>query len=381
MKIRFNLYLVIVVLLSSCSANEINDYSVTLAPEPRNRIYFDLDSASIQNTTNIQLTILDGDSTLSLLNRAIPSIDYFSLESGTLKKRFSPFLEGPNGIGRLDGYYILNDTIYVLNRPAFKIHVLDTNKAIVWTYNLLNETEQIMPFISTGQPLSFFNDSLFVVGLYDGDVINNRVQYFTKAKFGISIKKNSTEFAPSSISYPKIYSLISNAATHFNDVYYYHLGGGSFVFSFPLTSEITVFEKGAIKTYDVKTRLSSKEFITIKNTENPIIELENYVDNISYSWITFDSFNDVFYRLVELPVPESNLLDNSNRMKRYYRDYGIQIIDRNFKIIGEYQIPKDQYSPSKMFFVTKKGLYIKIEDTDEKRIAFEHFSLLKRESQ
>lgn len=138
--------------------------------------------------------------------------------------------------------------------------------------------------------------------------------------------------------------------------------GVRFVYSFGALSDI--FVTTDFQSFDVY-RAPSKYLGDIDNENfNPEDINENKYANYYYTReefgnIVYDENNDVYYRFCYQHSPESSEinLDNATEYVLSKGDFSIQIIDKEFNVIGEQLFDAGIYAP-KLFFVNKEGLWL-----------------------
>ena len=88
----------------------------------------------------------------------------------------------------------------------------------------------------------------------------------------------------------------------------------------------------------------------------------------------YDAENDVYYRLLRLPLESYDKDDLRIEIRR--KPIAVIILDGELNKIGETVLPQDSYNPSNTF-VTSAGLHVNVESQDDDLMKFRVFKLLK----
>jgi hypothetical protein len=176
-----------------------------------------------------------------------------------------------------------------------------------------------------------------------------------KPQFSVNITTDSLTWV-SKITYPNFYRerfwpesfvSLSTAKNHSNEL----------IYSWAASDSLIVLDS---KHQKLKTVLAKSIYSkpTLFGNE-PISESDKWklnVTNLSYIQILYDSFREVFYRIVLLPreVEDHEYLDHTST---YLNDFSVMVFDKDFKFLGETKFSGGVYHPY-LAFVGKKGLYI-----------------------
>lgn len=145
------------------------------------------------------------------------------------------------------------------------------------------------------------------------------------------------------------------------------------IISYPIDSEIAIFnpENKNLNWYYG----GSKHFHEIPDWSKPASGHSEkfYIESDSYREIIYDKWRDVYYRMAYRKVDYVD--KNGLRVNWNYKLPSIIILDKDFKKIGEYDLPKNTYY-TRNTFVGAKGLYISINheenlDADENYLSFQ----------
>ena len=120
-------------------------------------------------TTSLQVIEEDGQELLVFADfKNRDRIFLFDIATGDMIERIKFELEGPNGIGSMNGFYYLNrDSIFIVNSFLYKVYQVDSTGEIVRRFDLKTSdgSFSILPH-PTHQPLTgMVGDELFIKGI------------------------------------------------------------------------------------------------------------------------------------------------------------------------------------------------------------------------
>jgi hypothetical protein len=134
----------ILIFLVSCSNKNPNDSIEYRKIEfAVNKGYtLNLDSLTFQYSPSTQYyRFKDYGDCFVFLNQGLNCLEIYSLETGSLIRRIRYSIEGSNGVGFLEGFYIHNeDTIVVQSR--YQISYVDLNSTTLFKWDFLKNSKE-----------------------------------------------------------------------------------------------------------------------------------------------------------------------------------------------------------------------------------------------
>lgn len=282
--------------------------------------------------------------------------------------------EGPDGIGRLNGFYVHNlDSIFTVESFAWKIHLIGKEGKLNFydTRKGLGSQEVITPFNTSNAISGLINDKLIFYGF--PELPYNYTEYHNKAKTGQALNIANEESLIGG-GYPDLYfdelwpgpNVISNRqAVAFDRILH----------SFSFSDEVLVFDEN----YVLKEKLSipsNKKKPTKKFTGRAFSDIHEepaYYELISagyYSDIYFDANHNRIYRTLSYsdydPKDFLSFAEYKETVKR-----NLIIFDYEKKeLIGELDLTDYDIDAVPMAFVGKEGLYLSKTHIDKEIVTF-----------
>jgi hypothetical protein len=297
-------------------------------------------------------------------------------------------IEGPNGVGHLDGVHVKNlDTIYVLNRFAYRLYQIDKWGKVKNMYSLLDEKKKssqeltYLPGSLPTYPIVDFGKKLFLPARPDVNPLENyNYKYFNT---GIVLNLENGNFGYH-LNYPKSYHdsgfwgmqlEMASTVVNFKD--------STIIQSFPIEDGLMVydFDLNLIDNPSLFSEYYEGKFHSLpESTLDPEIFYPHIYSNPSNKSILFDPYRDLYYRIYNGPYPETTIenMARSNFMtwdeKNEYPKRMIMVFDRNFKEIGIIELDKERYFVD-FIRVVKEGLLVPVQSDDEDKNVFEIFEV------
>lgn len=94
-------------------------------------------------------------------------------------------------------------------------------------------------------------------------------------------------------------------------------------------------------------------------------DTEQYLDQYLYAGIIYDKYRHFYYRLVLLPLEDYDLNDAKTQQKQL----AVMILDESFRVVGEFELPKDTYKYRNLF-VSREGLHVNALSEDDDFLRF-----------
>lgn len=270
-------------------------------------------------------------------------------------------------------YLISGDTIFLFDY---------LNNNIIMQNTYLNERTEIpikkeTPYYPApphgASKLIHQNNNLIFFGNISGEYDDeNKLNRMICGK--INLKNNDVDYY---LSYPDIYFEYNWGGGLYRWIYStYNSMDDMLIFSFPVDHYIYKtnlkfepyerFYAGSQKIDKIPPLKKRKKYI------NPEAATQYFVENYSYSDIKYDKYNNVFYRIAEMKTKYKGI-------PKWSKEISVIILDCELKKIGETYIGRCHPCNNFTMHVSKKGLHIQKESTDEDLMLFAIYKLTKNE--
>jgi hypothetical protein len=317
---------------------------------------------------------------LTYLNSYKNEIQFYDLKLQELASRVTIATEGPNKIGKVSGFKVVNqDSIYIT--MGYSMFLVNHNGQIIKKSNFKDMMSGVLPtpYFSTSRiycPLVIRNEELYIAEnlIFNKSYLpQNAKKYTPNSKICLVVRKNGKcDYLP--MEHP-LASEESLSTVHFSREF----DENNFIYSFFADPHIYV----TIDHINVEKYHASSKYIGkikhIRYKTMPSIEKVNrdFVTNGYYHNITYDPYRELYYRFVKLPDNYANG-DDLMKLVKYPQNFSIIVLNKNFQVIGETKLPSKTFVFTD-FFVAEKGLYISINHIDNPNLDIDHlqFELIK----
>jgi len=381
--------LLIFSIIFGCEKSIENSYSIKLVP--LRKIEIPLDENTSSSWENLQYLDL-GEIEYLVFNDGIKSLEkkiHFTNVIDTSDSfEVNVSLEGPDGVGHLDGFYIRNlDSIFILNRFAYRLYLVDSSGSVKETYPLLGSNFQVesnltyLPGILPFCPILDLGNQLFIPARPDVNPLDNYNYKAFKTGVLLDLTDKSFEYV---LDFPKSYhnsgfwgiwlEMPSNTI---------NLKDSLILQSFPIEDRLMVydFNLNLIDTPSLFSEYYVGKFSSLpESTLDPEIFYPHIYSNPSNKSILFDPYRDLYYRIFNGPYPETTIenMARSNFLtwdeKNEYPKRMIMVFDRNFKELGIIELDNERYFVD-FIRVVKEGLLIPVQSDYEDKKVFEIFEV------
>ena len=341
---------ILLLLLFSCSSEK--KYGACHLEETNQTLSFSIDTDTKNHPYHYSIyKDTNGTEYFTFQNSDENSILFYDLNTQKLAFKINPPKEGNNGVGRFYGYHIHTmDSIYLMDRYAHHIYIINRNCQIIDKIENNNQEEQKMFYYITNPFKSpiIINDILFVCSE------PNRLLDFAPVTVAINIQTKEKKALP--FAYPhysgmdvklKKYGLENDYSRCFD--------GKRFIYSFHYDENLYV----ATPTHDSiqKVPAKSKYIDKVQLPDELKATVEDFCVNAWYNNLLYDPYREVYYRITH---PASTLDKEYNPMDIISfgrKNFSILILDKDFNLLGETLSPNYTYNPQIMF-IRPEGLYI-----------------------
>jgi hypothetical protein len=333
------------ILLLSCTSNQKENYD--LVEVGKLALPIDTLTKSVQTDAQVK-----GD-TLFILNKDKNTLLIYDLEKQKQLQSITFEREGENGVGSLTGfYYHSQDSIFLLNAYAYKIHLLNTKKQRLHTYNLLKDGKVNS---NSALPLSNFFAQMVKIDhklhLATYPYLNPNKKEFYKTKrihAVLDLKTDSFGYLPI-VTYPESYqkNAYPSAFSFFFRTYNPHTK--NFIYSFSADQNLQVNDLKTTKSYSANSTKVGNPKVLGEYTEDENLHIRVQKESPSYTFVLYDEYRKVYYRMAQ--------------KNEYDQSFVIIVLDENFKKIIErefiFKKTEKQDDGGIVFpFVSKQGLCV-----------------------
>ena len=392
MKTKFYYYIILVILFWGCThtvsiKNEREgkltaNYQLVVGSEKK--ILLDYDTAPKPPYMQMIKGEL-GEQILTFLNPYKYAIYFYNYENGELIRKIEYEKEGPNGILRLEGYYIKNmDSIYVFSGMV-ELALTDSTGHVKQRISLRDnrtdrEWARYYPqyFLSTVNPLIETQGKLILTGTEPSGIRDSLIRkfHFTSC---VDLKTGNVQFVH---SYPEE---LYGSDVNWQDFYYTQgyreiSPSGEWLYSFPVSHDvyITQLDAEGYKTVYAGSNVAR----TIRpinadrrNTPYEIIHT-HFLNHDLYFALLHDPYRNVYYRFMLQGMPDATI---QTRIEE--KSIVVILMDEQFNYMGETVIgPWEKWNWGNSF-VTSEGLMIEYHDPDldseEEYLHFKTFTIEK----
>lgn len=297
-------------------------------------------------------------------------------------------IEGPNGVGHLDSFYIRNlDSIFVLNQYAYRLYLIDSSGTVKDMFPLIGENLQgdsdysYLPIPLPWSPIVSLNDKLIFPARPDVNTTENYSpeEYKTAISLNLITRKFSYIFDLTnsyfSSGYWGFHLELPSFAVNFNDsllIQCFPIEDRLMVYDFDLNLKDTINLFGEY--YDGKFHSLSEPSL------EPDIFYPHILSNPSNKSILYDPYRKLYYRIYSGPYSDE-VIDRRSKNNyaplsegNEYPERKIMVFDRKFKEVGLIKLDKDRYFVE-FIRVVKEGLLIPVQSDYEDKKVFEIFEI------
>jgi hypothetical protein len=356
MFLKYQLFIIVLFFLAfvlSCkNINYEKSYNLGLI-ESDSLLVIPIPSDVITNSRHVQF--LYGKEQIKLLAYATSnSLLFFNIDSQNLYKHVRFERYGPNGIGTIRGFHVISpDSILIISQ--FSIMLFDSEPNLLKKNDLHSIKHNLHNFLSPSNrnynPVVRLEDrfyfSTFMFDLDRDDLLSSSV--------GVCYDINEDSIFPMSVNYPMFPYGYDSKGLYYSRLFY----NNKWLYSFVFFDEIYVLEEsGHYTLISAPSSMRSNDKlhkISARINSSP----HQQVRNPKYMALTFDPWQDVFYRFFYpgFDSPEGEKEDFYDSLLDTPVCFSIIILNAKLEIVGETRMPFQMYDPGS-FFVSENGLFI-----------------------
>jgi hypothetical protein len=310
----------------------------------------------------VQMFTENGKNYLVYKNEFEQEILFYELDSGKMIKRITFPREGKNSIvGGFLGFQVYDfNHIYIPSIYQNKIYLSDSTGNInrIIDFERTVSGQELIPFIPCMYGEIVFMDNK----LYIPQTIN--------PKLGEGIIENSPICAVIDtlsgnnhvlpMKFPRLITkrdIGTSAGVGLN--YFRCFDGKRFIYSFYYSDNLYAADinHSNVTKYTVKSIYANAVEVPNGQLTERNEMLKYNLEHSRYGRIYYDSYREVFYRIVYHEGIYNKDEKKSNVASSSRRKFSIMILDKDLNIIGETLFPGHFFEPN-LLFITEKGLYI-----------------------
>jgi Domain of unknown function (DUF4221) len=330
----------------------------------------------------------ESGSHLLMVNSEKNTIHLYDWNIGKLVKSIPLEREGPNGVGNIQGAVATtSDSIYVLSPDQFRVSLINTEGKVLRKYSILpsgvaagkgapTSTKDIF----VGQPICEASKPMIKVGneIYMSAgprMFWNDPTFFERSRLLIRLNLTTGGFEylmpfPDVYRQPrKYYPPAFSAPSHaFN--------GKAIIASFP--ADVFLYEVSGQQDKWSRHAAPSMHFNEVVSSLRPLETSSNEtaemeINNEYYERIMYNPFQHVYYRMTWLP-DKKVAFSAINPSTDFMVDFSLIILDKHFRKIGEYMLPREINSTH--FLNTPDGIYGIVSSKNEDELIFQQLKLV-----
>lgn len=314
------------------------------------------------------------------LNMSNNEIQLYNLDSGRMHKRIVFDLEGPDGVGFVQGFYVQSmDSIFLFGYPGGELHLSDTSAKVISKITYEPPAEYSPAFIHNAYFIAdpiVSEDKLLVKTRPDMRASEATSAYLSDKKLTYSIDLTTGEVTLSEMGYPENYAEEGAKQLDFSMA----RAEDKQVYSFIADHNLYVYDMDGelLSVAPAKSQYLEQTFQTFPDINDRTALYSYLFASDRYERLLYDEYRGVFYRFV-FPKVEVQNEEEINQLRRFPRKFSVIILNKDLNVLGEKLMPENTYYPGNSF-VGKGGLYISISHPDNPRnkedlMSFEVFKL------
>lgn len=302
-------------------------------------------------------------------NEFTNSIDFYNYHTGDLERRLTVNQEEPNGISKLEGFYVHNlDSIFAYSRQDAIIHLYDFAGELKEYYEMPHDKSFVLA--------TNMYSSMYYLGV-------SSIYFSYSAIYPLNQLKDSVNIASFNLEKETLRRLGPKNAGFLTENNFLPTQASS-VFSNGHGNNLLI-KFGAIPityVYDSKSNSTKAYLVRSKYHKNLIEPWDGKEDKAatymkaSYKKVCYDPYRKVYYHLFSLDTPYLNEAGEKNTFDD--KQMSVIITDTTFQVLAEKLLEKNTYFRNML--VSEEGLMISTanaynKDEKESEIRFQVFKL------
>lgn len=341
-------------------------------------IQFKLDSMSNSRNPHSFFHNWYGRDVFSFLNQNNNSIYIYDIQTAELIENLKFSIEGPDGVGKLSSYYIPNeDSLYLYSYGQALLSIANIKRKIVKRINIESDLMSVRPEVNSSRPLSIISKNLIFNSWGSEREYYNNDTFPENSFLFLNLETNQKSYQ---IAYPETYRGSIWGVQFFQFYHDFNFKDSLMILSYPIDNSIYVYD---FKTAYLERKLKDNYFTLEVNplskkpgkfTLDILEEVNHQMMQEYYSFIKYDPFNNLYFRIINHPVPKE-IMESGNGLKKTFGPFSILILDSEFNFRDIIKLPPYEYYIQSIFFNDGKIYIEKIQSDNEDILAFDIFKL------
>lgn len=361
MNIKYLVFYTICFLMTNCSQtqepsiNQTYKFKDIYTFEEDREIKFPLDSVTSYYSGCRQYFTYQKDTLLAVENSSKNRIYLYDFNSKKLLKFIQFQNEGPQGIGKMEGFYIhTQDSIFVPSTSKQAMFLLNQKGRVLEKYPYHRKiNKDLTQIFFTSQTLPTITQNiLYCLPTSFGGTKEN-------PKNAITLNLKTKKWQEQG-NIPSTYEKGFFGATNFYKSYYtYHPDKDIYVHSFPIDNDVYTYTlQDSSKQYYAGSYLLKDVLPLSDNPFNVLFEERSkyFRQSPSYIGIYYDKYRKLYYRIAQQPIGDE-LINDSDPLKRGHKHFSIIILNEDLKKVGEYEL-KEKYTYGETIIPIPEGILL-----------------------
>ncbi len=365
--------LVIAVITSSCGSNEIvDDYvepELTHTLEKIGEYEIPIDSMTAPNFIHYQYIEEDGKEYFSMLNQIKQEINFYDIKRQELAFKIPLIVEGPNGIGNLDGfnsgYYVHNlDSIFVLNRNRKELFLINRQSKLINSFDSFRARDAPSAVIAPFAPMIVHNNEALLMNFQNGMKHETRNKSY-RSDYAMKVGLDNRDYEYF-LSYPDIFTTGAWGFDLHRISWAFDLEAERIVVNYPLDESLYIldFDGNILENAPARSEVITKaKSISKKQTSSKNGRAEYYYSQGKYGKIHFDPIRRIFIRDC---LPGLSLEKQRAGITKI--DRRLVILDENLQKTSEVPVSSET---SLILFFARDGIHKYAPSSNEDVLKFE----------
>lgn len=336
------------------------DYSKYALVPTGDTLKFHLDDETFGNIESWSIRQADSNTIIAFFDQLSGSIVEYAYPSGKqvnkidLLRFFKP--------STLKSAYLKNyDSIYITTHD--KVYLIDSSGNKLRQFEFGPPENRLSGKIAPESPISFMNDKIYIALSPGADISSKYSLRNWKVMWSADLCKQTTD---RQYGLPAMYEANYHVGKFVKYTYCLN-DSGRFVFSFAGDTMLYETDLGAYNhAWFAKSNTQNKPVPTAsrEKVNNTNLERKQYMTNQTYGPVFYDKIKKRYLRVTKPAISEEDF-----EAEKFSKTNRVIIMDENFNIIGESDLPKEIYF-SRTFFTPDGGIYTFIKVSKSNAINF-----------
>jgi hypothetical protein len=283
---------------------------------------------------------------------------------------------GPNGVGRFRGFYIhKSDSIFLVNRHAYKLYLVNKAGIIKKKYNLRKENVDVgsIAYITTGSPMFKIDTMMYLPAMPEIEPYKYDYKY-KQLLIGINLQNSNVQYT---LGYPEEMQKFYLHGPFAVKYCCYNFSDSILIVSYPPDNKLYTYDinkqKLAAVNIDKSQYVEQIEMPTTKPTNNSYERNLFSLQQDFFTSIYYDKYRNLYYRFIKKGLSKEEAKKHlKNPRKGVKSDRYIMVYDKEFNLLHEEKVPFLQ--TSREVFILPDGLYLKGNyENNENKVYFQQY--------